>query len=67
MLIENGHDKYKVIHEYSKEEVAMFYEKCMKHNERKNADFIESVAMGIGIAFGGTDRKTEKLLDKMRE
>ena len=67
VLIEHGHDKYKVLHEYSKEEVALFYEKCMKHNQRNSADFIESVAMGIGIAFGGVDKRSEKILKQMKE
>ena len=33
---------------------------------RSNADFIESIAMGIGISFSG-DKKSVKLLEKMRE
>ena len=38
----------------------------MKHNMRDNADFIESVAMGIGISFSG-DKKAIKLLEDMRK
>lgn len=63
MLISHGHDKYKILHEYSKEEVALFYEKCVKYDMRHEADFIEAVMAGIGGAF--SDKKNSKNIEKL--
>lgn len=65
-LIAHGHDKDAIIRTYSREEIALFYEKCLKYDMRNKADDIESVLAGIGGAFGG-GKKIEKLLAKMRE
>ena len=65
-LIEHGHDKEKVLTEYSKEEALLFYEKCVKQDMRKQADFIEAVMVGAGALFGG-GKKISKTLEKMRE
>ena len=65
-LIAHGHDKEKILRTYSKEEVSLFYEKCIKYDMRNKADFIESVLAGIGGAFGGGN-KIEKLLSDLRK
>lgn len=52
--------------EYSKEEALLFYEKCVKQDMRKQADFIEAVMVGAGALFGG-GKKISKTLEKMRE
>lgn len=65
-LVAHGHDKEKIIRTYSKEEITMFYEKCIKFDRRSSADFIESVMVGIAGAFGG-NKKIPKLLEDMRK
>lgn len=65
-LVAHGHDKDKIIREYSKEEITLFYEKCVKYDMRASASFIENIMIGIGGAFGG-GRKVENLLTKMKE
>lgn len=65
-LVAHGHDKEKIIHTYSKDEISMFYEKCIKYDMRQNADFIEGVMVGISGAFGGS-KKIPKLLEDMRK
>ena len=52
--------------EYSKEEALLFYEKCVKQDMRKQADFIEAVMVGAGALFGG-GKKIAKTLEQMRE
>ena len=54
------------MHKYSKDEIEICYEKCIKQDTAKNADFIESVMAGIGGAFGG-GKEIQKLLDTMRD
>ena len=66
VLIAHGHDKETILRTYSREELALFYEKCIKMDMRQKADFIESVLAGIGGAFGG-GKKVEKLLADMRK
>lgn len=66
VLVEHGHNKEKVLNEYSKEEALLFYEKCVKQDMRKQADFIEAVMVGAGSLFGGS-KKISKTLEKMRE
>ena len=65
-LIAHGHKKEEILHNYSREEMTLFYEKCIKLDMRHNADFIESVIVGVGGAFGG-GKKVEKLLAEMRK
>lgn len=65
-LIAHGHDKDTILRTYSKEEISLYYEKCLKYDMRNKADFIESVLAGIGGAFGGGN-KIEKLLTALRE
>ena len=65
-LIAHGHKKEEILNNYSKEELTLFYEKCIKLDTRHNADFIESVIAGIGGAFGG-GKEVEKLLAEMRK
>lgn len=65
-LVAHGHDKEEIIRTYSKEEITMFYEKCIKYDRRSNADFIEGVMVGIAGAFGG-NKKIPKLLEDMRK
>lgn len=65
VLIEHGHDKYKLLNEYSREELSIFYEKCIRTDTLKDARFIESVSCGIGMAFGGS-KEVRKLLKEMR-
>ena len=52
--------------EYSKEEVALFYEKCIKQDMKHDADFASAVMLCIGGSFGG-GKKVQKILDKMSE
>ena len=66
VLIEHGHNKQDLLHEYSREELALFYEKCIKQDMRHSADFAESVVLGIGLAFSG-DKKAVKVLEEMRK
>ena len=69
-LIEHGHDKDKILREYSREEIMMYYEKCVKQDMRKNAYDCEMTAMAIGLAFSGngnSGKRITKLLDKMKE
>jgi hypothetical protein len=66
VLIEHGHNKNDIINSYSREELALFYEKCIKQDMRHNADFIEAVMAGIGGAFGGGNKIT-KLTRDMRK
>lgn len=66
VLVAHGHDKDKILRTYSREEVAIFYEKCLRYDMRQKADFVESVLMGIGGAFGG-GKKVEKILTDMRK
>ncbi|WP_199883999.1 hypothetical protein [Anaerosinus massiliensis] len=47
-------------------EVKLFYEKILKEEMRRQADFIEAVTGGIGMAFGGAKEITP-LLKKLRE
>lgn len=65
-LIAHGHDKDKILRTYSKEEISLYYEKCIKFDMKSKADFIESVLAGIGGAFGG-GKKIEKLLMDLRK
>nr|DAE83028.1 MAG TPA: hypothetical protein [Caudoviricetes sp.] len=65
-LVAHGHNKEEVIRTYSREEITLFYEKCIKFDRRSNADFIESVMVGIAGAFGG-NKKIPKLLEDMRK
>lgn len=65
-LIAHGHDKETILRTYSRDEIALFYEKCLKTDMKNKADFIESVSIGIGGAFGG-GKKVEKLLADMRK
>ena len=65
-LIAHGHKKEEILRSYSREEMTLFYEKCIKLDLREKADFIESVVAGIGGAFGG-GKQLEKLLTEMRK
>ena len=66
VLIEHGHNKEEILRNYSKEELALFYEKCVKQDMRHNADFIEAVTCGIGASFGGAKQVT-KMIEEMRK
>ena len=66
VLIEHGHDKNKVLREYSRDEITIFYEKCIKQDMRHTADFIDAVGLGIGMAFGGSGKKIQKIVEDMR-
>ena len=65
-MIEHGHDKDKILREYSKEEIALFYDKCIRQDMKHDADFANAVMLGIAGSFGG-GKKVQKILDKMRE
>lgn len=45
--------------------VALFYEKCVREDMRRQADFIEGVAAAIGGAFGGM-KKLDGAIRQMR-
>ena len=49
----NSLTKDEIINCYSMPEVKLFYEKILKEDMRRQADYIESVTGGIGMAFGG--------------
>nr|DAT40216.1 MAG TPA: hypothetical protein [Caudoviricetes sp.] len=66
VLVAHGHNKDEILKHYSKDEITMFYEKCVKLDMRNSASFIESVIIGVGGAFGG-GKQVEKILAKMRE
>lgn len=66
LLVAHGHDKETILRTYSRDELTMFYEKCIKQDMRGKADFVEAVLMGIGGAFGG-GKKIEKVLADMRK
>lgn len=66
MLIEHGHDKEKILRTYSKEEIAMFYDKCIRQDMKHDADFASAVMLGIAGSFGG-GKKVQKILDDMRK
>ena len=53
--------------EYSREEIAIFYERCVKQDRRHTADFIDAVGLGIGMAFGGSGKKIQKIVEDLRE
>lgn len=65
-LVAHGHNKDDILRNYSKDEIAIFYNKCISLDLRNKADFIESVLAGIGGAFGG-GKKVEKLLKELRK
>ena len=66
MLIAHGHNREDILKNYSKEELTLYYEKCIRYDRQQSANFIESVIVGIGGAFGG-GKKVEKLLAQIRE
>ena len=66
VLIEHGHDKHKLLNDYSREELGLFYEKCIRTDMLRDARFIEGVMAGIGGAFGG-GKEVNKLLREMRK
>ncbi len=65
-LVAHGHSKEEILRNYSREEISVFYSKCVSLDARSKADFIESVLAGIGGAFGG-GKKIEKLLKDLRK
>ena len=64
-LVAHGHNKDDILRNYSKDEISIFYDRCISLDLRNKADFIESVLAGIGGAFGG-GKKVEKLLKELR-
>lgn len=66
VLIEHGHNEDDLLRKYSREKLALFYEQCVRTDNKKDARFIEAVMAGIGGAFGG-GKEVTKLLQKMRE
>ena len=56
-----------MLREYSREEITIFYERCIKHDMRHTADFIDAVGLGIGMAFGGSGKKIQKIVEDMRK
>lgn len=66
VLIEHGHNKDEILYKYSREELALFYEKCARTDTLKDARFIEGVIAGIGGAFGG-GKEVTKMLKEMRK
>jgi len=58
--------KNDIVNSYSLPEVKLFYEKILKEEMRRQADFIEAVTGGIGMAFGG-EKEIAPLLKRLRE
>ena len=54
-LISHGHAKDDVLHAYSIAEVRLFLEKIVLEENAARADFIEGVALGAAVLFGGSD------------
>ena len=55
-----------MLREYSREEITICYERCIKQDMRHTADFIDAVGLGIGMAFGGSGKKIQKIVEDMR-
>lgn len=65
-LIAHGHSKDEILKNYSREEITLFYEKCIKYDMRNNADDIQNVAIAVSSLFGG-GKQIEKILTDMRK
>ena len=65
VLVEHGHNKNDILHNYSKEEISVFYDKCVKQDMKHDADFATMVSLGIASSFGG-GKKVQNILDQMR-
>jgi hypothetical protein len=65
-LVQYGHDKKEILSSYTRDEIALFYEKIIAGELRRRADDIEAVMAGIGGAFGG-GKNIAELLKKLRE
>lgn len=57
-LISHGHAKDDVLHAYSITEVRLFLEKIVREENAARADFIEGVALGAAVIFGGSKELT---------
>ena len=68
-MIAHGHGtKEYILNNYSKEDITMFYEQCIKHDMRGTADFSTGVSLGIATAFGGSGaKKVAKIIEDMRK
>ena len=56
-----------MLKEYTKEEITIFFERCIKQDMRRTADFVDAVGLGIGMAFGGSGKKIQKIVEDMRK
>ena len=65
-MISNGHTKDQILNEYSFSEIRLFYEKILKHEMRKQADFIEGVIAGVGGSFGGS-KEVLPMINQLRK
>lgn len=65
-MISHGHNKYDILNNYSREELAVFYEKCKMEEYAQEALMIESVMAGIGGAFSGKNNKIQKVITELR-
>ena len=66
ILIAHGHSKDEILKNYSREEITLFYEKCIKYDMRSNADDIQNVALAVSSLLG-SGKQVEKLLADMRK
>lgn len=57
-LIGSGHKRHEILNVYSMPEVRIFYEKIVRQEMQRQADYIEAVMAGIGGSFGGGDEVT---------
>ena len=55
-----------MLRKYSRDEISVFVNKCIKQDMIANADFATMVSLGIGASFGGSN-KINKVLEEMRK
>lgn len=64
-LVGSGHRKAEILDVYSLPEIRIFYEKVVRQEMQRQADYIEAVMAGIGGSFGGGQEVTG-MLRKLR-
>jgi len=54
------------LNNYSKDDITVFYEKCLKTDMRSTADFVTGVSLGIASSFG-EGKKVNKIVEELRK
>ena len=66
-MIAHGHGtKDFILNNYSKDDITVFYEKCLKTDMRSTADFVTGVSLGIASSFG-EGKKVNKIVEELRK